>query len=149
MDAVIDPSVLAAGGSTTDLIKRGLFYIRGYDIPTEEDLRKARARMEKWYRQCIADAQALARVGKQNEITAEMHLAADHFKVRESWHAVLEAPGSCPNCGADIKPGIAFHSTSEGKICVIDWKRTVEAGAKTLQQVPESLKWWGSNAKEG
>lgn len=147
MDTVLSADALSSGGSSTDLIKRGLFFIRGYDTPTDEDLKRARSRMEKWYRQLIAEANQLSRIGKQNDITAEMHLAGDYFKIKDGWHTVAERPETCANCGDDVKPGVAYHRTAEGMICVRDWQRTVAAGIKTKKEVPEDLRWWTEDSK--
>lgn len=124
-----------------DLGKFGVFWSKN-EVPTDEEIQKAVGRMEKHFRQQLNVADALARAGKQSEITDVQHMAADHFHYKAGWHVQVEAPVSCPNCGEDIKPGVAFHKNSMDLICVIDWQRTVAAGAKKKSEVPEDKRWW-------
>lgn len=124
-----------------DLTRRGVFWTTNEE-PNEAELRMSRAKMEKHYREVLANANDLIRYGRDKEINDEHHLAADYFMIRATWHTPLEAPETCPNCGEDIKRGVAFHANSAGVVCVIDWKRAVESGAKSRADVPSEKQWW-------
>lgn len=125
----------------TDLGRFGLFYSTS-EVPTAEELGKAKARVEKTYRAEITKAQVQARAGKQNEISELAHFAADHFRINEGWHTPMQVPDDCPNCGEPVKKGLAYHTNSQGAVCVLDWKRAVNAGVKTKADVPEELRWF-------
>ena len=59
-----------------------------------------------------------------------------------SWHLRTAIQEACPNCGDQINPGIAYHSSSVGGVCVLDWARTVKAGVKSRDDVPMEARWW-------
>lgn len=139
-DAEIDQSKVLSAGN--DLSKYGVFWSRN-EVPTELELTAARKRMEKFYRELLRRADQLATNGKRDEITDDMHMAADYFQYQAAWHVQVEVPLACPQCGENIKQGVAYHKNSMDVICVIDWKRTVASGAKKKEEVPEELRWWG------
>lgn len=128
-------------GGTDDMTRRGLFWSRN-ERPTEDELRRAKAKMERHYRALLTQADKLHREGKMAEIGPEHHYAADYFRVKSLWHTVAELPSECPNCGDEVKKGIAFHMTTIGTVCVLDWKRAVQAGVKKKEDVPEDMRWW-------
>lgn len=124
-----------------DLVRRGLFWSRNAE-PTAEELRMSRERMEKHFRSEVQKADELAREGNLKLISGEQHAAAEYLGLNSIWHVRTQVPIACPNCGESISPNAAFHASGAGVLCVIDWKRTVEAGAKTRDQVPEEKRWW-------
>ena len=106
--------------------------------PTEDEVKRAVARMEKYYNKLVEKAntvQASKPADLPDTLTPEHHLAADYltrnFGNQFSWHQTLSRLEDCELCGTKVKAGIAFHRTDEGGICVRDWTRTVKAGAKT------------------
>ena len=134
-----------------DYGKLGVFWSLN-DPPTDEEVAKAVARKEKFYRRRLDQARALEASDPKSLhifLTPTDHVAVDYFaRVYESdeqfgWHKVMRMPDKCPNCGEAVKKGVAFHASAAlgGVICVIDWKRTVEAGVKKLKDVPESKRW--------
>src|SRR5689334_2061501 len=123
-------------GGGDDLSRRGVFWSRN-QVPTAEELGKAKARMERHYRECIQKADDLARAGKVAEIGAEAHIAADYLHISTSWHMQTSVNEPCPNCGENIKSGVAYHASTVGGICVLDWQRTIASGVKTKADVPE------------
>lgn len=133
-DAEIDPSTVFSAGN--DLSVFGVFWSRN-ETPTEEELQKAEARRDKYYRRLITTAREKARLGKHVDITDIEHMAAEHFRLNESWHTVVEAPIDCPNCGEQIKAGVAYHKNSMDLICVLDWDRAIAAGAKKESDRPK------------
>lgn len=130
---------------TDDLSVRGLFWSPS-DPPKDWELGKTRGRLENFYRGKLSQARHYAQTDKtRDQIGPEHHLAAEYFRIRESWHTVAELPSFCPNCGEELpNPNVAYHKNSMGDRCVIDWKRTVEAGAISVDQVPEAKLWAGA-----
>jgi hypothetical protein len=118
-----------------DLTRRGLFWSRK-EVPEETELAKCKQRLVKFYRSLIAQAEEYARSGNNRDIGEEHHRAADFFHLRSNWHIIAEIPDICMNCGEALKPGLAYHINSIGKVCVIDWARTVNAGIKTWDEAP-------------
>ena len=119
-----------------DLGKKGVFWSVN-NPPTEEEVKAARARMERYYNTLLEKARAVVTSDPkalQDLLTPEYHAAADYFGVETGWHAKRSKPMDCPNCGERIKSGVAFHKTEEGSLCVIDWKRTIKSGARSIQQ---------------
>lgn len=123
-----------------DLGKKGVFWSIN-NPPTEEEVKAARTRMERYYNSLLEKARAVETSDPkalQDLLTPEYHAAADYFGVETGWHAKRSKPMDCPNCGERVKSGVAFHKTEEGSICVIDWVRTVKAGARSIQQAIDS-----------
>jgi hypothetical protein len=105
--------------------------------PTEEEIKAATLRMEKHFNTVLEKMKALETSdpkGLLEALSPEAHVAADYYGVETSWHGRRSKPMDCENCGERIKQGVAFHKTEEGGLCVLDWKRTVKAGARTMQQ---------------
>ena len=127
-------------GAGDDLSRRGVFWSRN-DVPTADELRKCRSKMERHYRSVVESAEKLARKGHGDEIGDEAHVAADYLGVSAPWHVISEVSQSCPNCGDPIKSGVAFHPSALGP-CIIDWERTVAAGVKKREDVPIEKRWW-------
>jgi hypothetical protein len=134
-----------------DFGKLGVFWSLN-NPPTDEEVAKAIKRKETFYRRRLDQARALEASSPKDLalfLSPTDHIAVDYFaRVYESeeqfsWHKVMRMPDKCPNCGESIKSGVAFHASAAlgGMICVIDWKRTVEAGVKKLKDVPESKRW--------
>lgn len=126
----------------TDLTVKGVFWSRD-NPPSAADLAKAKSRMERHFQALIEQANRLGDSGKLSEIGLEHHQAANYFRLQTAWHRVYEAPTACSICGEDIKAGIAFHRNAAGGVCVLNWKAAVEAGVKTLADVPRAQRWNG------
>jgi hypothetical protein len=139
-------ATLAADKSFTegnDYGKLGVFWSLN-DPPTDEEVAKAIRRKETFYRKRLDQARALEASDPKSLyafLTPTDHVAADYFGEEFTWHKVSVRPVSCPNCGESIKAVAAYHRNVDGVICVIDWKRTVEAGVKKMKDVPESKRW--------
>jgi hypothetical protein len=118
--------------------------------PTEEEISKAVARKERYYRALLEQARVLETSDpkRMNEVLSiNHHCAADYFGEEFAWHRTAKKPMACDNCGEPIKPGVAFHRSTDGIICVLDWKRTVDAGVRKPEDVPESKRWWKEKVK--
>jgi hypothetical protein len=138
-DFELPPDQIVSQGS--NLAVWGLFW-SAYDPPQEEEIAKAVTRMEKHYRRLLTEADALDRAGKRGDILEIHHTAASYFRYKGTWNTVVEVPTDCPVCGNPMRKGAAFHMFDGGGICVNDWKRTVAAGARTKDQVPDEERWW-------
>lgn len=138
-DVEFRPEDVVSQGS--NLAVWGLFWSLN-DPPTREELAKAKKRMEKHYRTLMQQADGFSRINKPDQIQEYHHVAADYFGYagHGNWHVALEAPAACPNCGENIKKGVAFHRIDEHTVCVIDWDRTIAAGVKTEKDRPRAVR---------
>lgn len=105
--------------------------------PTEDEIKSAVKRMEANYNKVLEKMKALETSNPKEmleHLSPEVHAAADYFNLENSWHSKRATPQECPNCKERIKKGVAFHKTEEGGICVLDWPRTVQSGARTRAQ---------------
>ena len=129
-------------GGSDDMSRRGLFWTLN-DPPTETELARAKQRLETHYQSMLRHADELERdPSRRKEIGYEHHLAADYFSYDAPWHKIASVKEICENCGEMLpSPNVPFHRSSLGFVCVRDWKKAVEAGAKTLDEVPESKRW--------
>jgi hypothetical protein len=139
---VSNPEMDLLHGGGDDLSRRGVFWSRN-EVPTPEELARSRTLMERHYRLLVEQAEELAGDPKtRREIGAEHHLAAEYLHMNSSWHVRTAVQEACPNCGEPVNPGIAYHPSAVGGVCVLDWKRAVSAGVKTKAEVPEDQRWW-------
>ena len=145
--ASVPPEVSWVDSGGDDLTIRGVFWTRN-EVPAAEELRMAKLRMEEHYKRCIAQADELVQNGHRSQLNDEHHAAAEHFRLKATWHSVAELREQCPNCGEDVAAGLAFHRNGFGLMCILDWKRAVAAGVKTRADVPEGLRWWDDAERE-
>lgn len=134
---------LVATGYGCDLSKQGLF-VSLTPEPTEDELKKAEAKRHKYYDGLRREIE----LTPEREVVAKVYMnddfgmMADYFGIEYTWHKKQTAFASCPNCDARIPMGVAFHQMGN-VICVLDWKRAVDAGVKSKADVPDEKKWWG------
>lgn len=150
-DYITNPTNVNSVGN--DYGRLGVFWSL-YEIPSDEEVDKAIARKEEYYRMRLQEARKLEMTNPRELYTYLAvidHIAADYFGEEHSWHKRAMKPIFCPNCGEQIREGAAFHaSQAMGTICVIDWAGAVKAGVKTREQVPVELRWWKEKAsREG
>ena len=141
-DAHIAPDKSFTEGN--DYGKLGVFWSLN-NPPTDEELNKAIRRKEAFYRMRLDQACALEASDPKSLyafLTPTDHVAADYFGEEFSWHKVSQRSATCPNCGETMRAGAAYHRNVDGILCVIDWKRCVEAGVKKRADVPEEKRWW-------
>lgn len=139
-----DPSRVFSQGN--DYGRLGVFWSL-FPTPTDEEIDKAVARKEAYYRQRLQQARMLEMTNPKalaEYITINDHIAADYFHEEFSWHKHHIKPATCPNCGEAINSGAAFHKSLalDGLLCVIDWQKAIAAGVKTRDQVPAEKRWW-------
>ena len=127
-DAV--PPEQSITGYGVDLNAQGVFWSRN-NPPTEEEISKAEARRERYYQGLLERARTLE-ISNPKEleglINQDYHMAANFFNVETSWHKKMVKFEECPNCGEQVKPGVAYHKNSLGLLCIIDKKRAKDAG---------------------
>jgi hypothetical protein len=104
------------------------------EIPTEEEIRKAEGARDDSYRRITQRAIQLSAKSRRelNDYLSnhpEVHTAMDALGLTADWHQTAQVKAACPNCGDEIKAGIAFHKSSAGVLCVIDPYRAFKAGA--------------------
>ena len=132
-----------------DLTKQGVFASMN-EIPTAEEIAKAKARRLAYYKFRFEEANGLLRSDPkklQEVLNLDHHLAAEMFGVDVDWHRVTTPKIECPNCGDKIKEGIAFHYTN-GARCVLDWEKAWLAGVVKRDEVPEPMRWEGFDSQE-
>jgi hypothetical protein len=148
-DSFIEKST---SGGTNDLGAKGLFWslngpsTKAYknpygEAPTAEEVLAARKRLEKRYRHLLDQAKAteVSNPANLREILSpEHHAAAEYFAESFSWHSKQVRADYCGICGEKIRAGAAFHKTEDGGFCVVDWERTIKAGARTRAQAYEA-----------
>jgi len=137
------PAESQLASSESNLTRQGVFASLN-EIPTEEELKKAEARRQAYYKFRFEEANGLERSNPkllQEVLGLDHHMAAEMFGVDVNWHRVVSPKIECPNCGEKIKEGVAFHYVN-GSRCVLDWERAFLAGAVKKDEVPESKIWW-------
>jgi hypothetical protein len=119
-------------GNNVDLIKYGLFPSLNKEPSEQELLRAEQARDET--RQTLVDEafeeQASNPQNFRNWLRShpDIYDAMEALGVEADWMKKAEIKQSCPNCGDQIKAGIAFHKSSAGVLCIIDAERAAKAG---------------------
>jgi|ERR1700677_2931014 len=143
-----DGAEQASMSEGVNLIAQGLFPSRT-NPPEEADIRRAEAFRNSRYRRLTDRAFSAAARGSRHLADfirehEDVHDAMDALGLKADWHqGSRQMKASCPNCGDEIMAGLAFHRSSvTERLCVIDWQRTVAAGAKSREDVPEEFRWW-------
>jgi hypothetical protein len=100
--------------------------------PTNDELEKARAKMEDTFRLALREASGLEAAGTTgpNDITPIMRHAADYFGEDRPWNRIYRKSIECPACGGPTKPGTAVHTCG----AVLDWPLAIKFGLKTREQ---------------
>lgn len=123
-----------------NLGKLGVFWSLNEE-PTEAEIARARARMEKHYRTLLEQARATETSDPKNlgeVLSPAHHAAADYFHETFNWHKKEVHMESCPRCGAPAKSGAPFHAIEGGGLCVGDWKAAIKAGVRSRAQAYEA-----------
>ena len=116
-----------------NLIAQGVWPSLHKDPPEAEIARAEKAR-DDTYRGMTRRAIELASKSRRElndylNTHPEVHTAMDMLGLQADWHQTAAVKAACPNCGDEIKAGIAFHQSSAGVLCVIDAVRAFKAGA--------------------
>lgn len=142
----IDPYWFAQDG--TNFSKHGVFWSRN-ETPTEDELKNAETKRDNYYRFLISEADRFYAADPNTaitKITPDHRMALNFFGEERPWHKKFTPMQACPNCAQQIPQGVAFHRDIDGDICVIDWKRTVAAGKRKKEDVPNEFRWWDETA---
>lgn len=123
----------------------------------ETELRKAYARMERYFTRLLEEAGVLEMTDK-NKLSERLAgnpdytFAANYFGKDVTWNRKNIRPVECPNCGEPKPAGRLFHKTSFGSLCVEQteaaWKAAVNSGIKRYDEVPDDFKWKGKEGKK-
>jgi hypothetical protein len=125
-------------GYDTNLLEQGCFATM-LDIPSEDELNVARAKLEKKYHLLYNEGEALEMQALRKEISNSMREAAAYLGKNPPWFTSQEIEEKCPGCGDSINSVVRVHGCGYVK----DWKWAVENGMRTLEQVPEAKRWKG------
>jgi hypothetical protein len=103
-------------------------------IPDESEIQAAERRRDRHYEYLARESQRLAARSKRDldeflQTYPDTHIALDALGIKTEWHNLSTTTVTCSNCGDQITPGIAFHKSSVGILCVIDPMRALKAGA--------------------
>jgi hypothetical protein len=91
-----------------DLREHGLFVCAG-EHPNDDELTRARARRDSWYKQLIAEADEMWARGHSYREISDMHRrAATAMGLAREWAYVPQRQMECPACGEKLKPGVAI-----------------------------------------
>ena len=133
--------LLNPGGASENcnLIARGLF-VSLNEKPTEAEISKAEQARDQRYLELVSKAQRLEASNPRalNEFLVEepdVYGAMDALGLKATWHKTPEVTSTCPNCGDQVKTGLAFHKSSvTDRLCVIDAERAYKAKAITREE---------------
>jgi hypothetical protein len=77
--------------------------------PTDDELARARARRDSWYKQLVAEADEMWARGHSYREISDMHRrAAMGMGLEREWAYVPQRQMDCPACGEKLKPGVAL-----------------------------------------
>jgi hypothetical protein len=113
------------------------------ETPTEEEIKRAEKNRDARYSWLARESQRLAARSKRDldeflQTYPDTHNALDALGIKTDWHTPMTVTASCPNCGDDVKQGLAFHKSSvTDKLCVIDPLRAYQAKAISKKELEE------------
>jgi len=103
----------------------GVFVCAG-DTPTEEELRRARVRLEDFYRALVAAAdREWERSHSFLFINDLERRAAAHLGLEKEWFYQERETQECPGCGERVKPGVAVCKTCNA---ILDREKALALG---------------------
>ncbi|HEV2490933.1 MAG TPA: zinc ribbon domain-containing protein [Candidatus Acidoferrales bacterium] len=106
------PFTISARDIADDLIQdlgnHGVF-VCAEAQPSDDELARARARRDSWYKQLVADADEMWARGHSYREISDMHRrAAMAMGLEREWAYVPQRQMDCPACGEKVKPGVAL-----------------------------------------
>src|SRR5260370_634984 len=103
----------------------GVFVCAG-NMPTEDELRNARSRLEEFYRALVAAAD---REWERSHSFLFIHdlqrRAAGHLGLNKEWYYQARETAECPGCGERVKPGVAVCKSCKA---VLDREKALALG---------------------
>jgi hypothetical protein len=122
---IVHPAIGKSWSVGQNLDDFGVFWSKN-NPPTQEEIRTARTKMEKTFRNALAEATTLEAIGNLKDITPMMRFAADYFEEDRPWNKIYRKTAECPGCGGPTK-GTAVHTCG----AVLDWPKAIALGLKT------------------
>lgn len=103
----------------------GVFWslTRPDDPKLKNEIKMFKRRVEKTMRELITLGNQLHAAGDLKSISPLMHFAMDYFNLQAPWHQTTAHLVPCPNCGAPVREGVAYHRNDFGDRCIIDPER--------------------------
>lgn len=86
-----------------------------------------RDKCRKTMEELVQRAEELFESGERKLISPMMHFAMDYLGKQAAWHMSMRHMISCPNCGASVPEGIAYHKNDFGEKCIIDMERYMKS----------------------
>lgn len=110
----------------------------------DEEIKIFKNRVRETATELVKNAEILHAQGDLRGISPLMHWAMDYLGKSALWHMSMDHMISCPNCGSQVKDGIAYHRNDFGEKCIIDMERylasvVVERPVKRTQEVLEEM----------
>lgn len=103
----------------------GIFVSKG-PIPTEAELKTANRRLEKFYQWGVAEGDKIWQQTRMVILIPDwIKRAADYLHLDRDWKTNVQPKGECPNCGSNIKHGIATCPTC---LYIVDREKAVKLG---------------------
>jgi len=134
----------------TNFANHGVFWSLN-NPPVEEEIIRAEKRRDARMRWTIQQMDRIQNEDPKNATRLmgaagfddmDVRIALDHFGEERPYHRKFIPMAACPNCATQVPQTAAFHFLPNGACCVIDWKRTVDSGIKTKDDVPVEKRWW-------
>lgn len=145
---VTDPYYLTHDlDDTCNFQKYGVFWSLNQK-PTEEEIERAEKIRDNFYRRTIQEHDKLyaAKPGNAASFGPDVRMALDYFGEQREYHKKFVPVQMCDNCGSQIPLNAGFHFLPNGVACIRDWKKAVDSGVKTKDDVPEDKRWWKAKA---
>lgn len=106
------PFAISARDIAEDIIQglgdHGVFVCAG-ELPGDEELSRARAHRDSWYKQLVAEADEMWARGHSYREISDMHRrAVTAMGLEREWAYVPQRQMDCPACGEKLKPGVAL-----------------------------------------
>jgi hypothetical protein len=109
-------------GDESDLRRWGVFETEN-KVPSDDELKKAKASLFQTYDWLVKKADQLYRDGKMKEITPIYKVAAAQLRISDRpWAEVIGERQLCPACQQACDLGIAKHSCG----AILDWKKALQ-----------------------
>lgn len=121
----------------------GVFWSEN-ETPTEEELLRAEKRRDKTFARLRQRADEM--IGQRgnaalSQLTIYHRMAFEFVNEIREWNKRPVPMKECPNCATMIPQSAGFHFMN-GICCVNDWKRAVDSGVKSRDDVPREARWW-------
>lgn len=103
----------------------GVFVCAG-EAPTKEELDSARKRLESYFMQTIAAADAQWSANPRHDlISGVAKRGARYLKIERDWLSTYQQMAECPACGSRIKPNVAVCKSCNA---ILDRKKAEQFG---------------------